>query len=298
MRTRLLSPATWVSLAVFAVGLSIGPAPRVFAQKGAQSPGDFYLSYVAAAEKMKSLKDLLPFVPADQAAMMSRMPKEFDKEMLEQVKKELVTNVKILKESPEKDGYLLEMEGTKKGTPGKVRGWAKIVKEGGAWKLAKDDWSGAAPPAPPKIPATVPDSGKAVGEFTVNGQTAKLLYAFATAEPDSFDKTKTAYRVILSDAPWNPKDYSQNDKVKAGTLHYVELSIGGKNQIYGTMLYHRAFKNNSMSSAGAGHTFEAEKLGPDVVAGRAYLEGPQSAAGEIFYYAATFRAPVAKSGGK
>jgi hypothetical protein len=61
--------------------------------------------------------------------------------------------------------------------------------------------------------------GKAVGELTVDGQTAKLLYATATAGPDSFDKTKTAYEVTLSDVPWNSKDYNQNDKVKAGTLH-------------------------------------------------------------------------------
>jgi hypothetical protein len=218
--------------------------------------------------------------------------------MLEGAKKELVTGVKVLKEYPYQDGYLIEAEGTRKAISKKVKGWAKIVQEGGAWKLAKDDWSGTPPPAPPKIPASVAEKGKAVGEFTVNGQTAKLLYAWASAGPDSFDKTKTGYRVVLSDVPWNPKDYNQNDKVKAGTLHYVELSMGGQNQIYGTMLHHRAFENGSMSSAGGGHTFEAEKFGPDIVAGRAYLEGPQSAGGQTFYYAATFRAPVEKAGGK
>ncbi|HKD11581.1 MAG TPA: hypothetical protein VKE50_05870 [Thermoanaerobaculia bacterium] len=278
-------------------GLGITLAASLWAQKPAQSPSEFYLSYVAAAEKMKSLKDILPYVPADQAAMMSKMPKEFDKEMQEAVKKELVTDVKIQKESPYQDGYLLQMTGTQKAASKKVTGWAKIIKENGSWKLAKDDWSGTPPPAPPKIPATVAESGKAVGEFTVNGQTAKLLYARAVAEPDSFDKTKTAYKVTLSDGPWNPKDYNQNDKVKAGTLHYVELSIGGKNQIYGTMLYHRGFASGGfMSSAGSGHTFEAEKMGPDVIAGRAYLEGPQSAGGQTFYYAATFRAPIEKPG--
>jgi len=278
------------------VGVGITLAASLWAQKPAQSPSDFYLSYVAAAEKMKSLKDILPYVPADQAAIMSKMPKEFEKEMLEAAKKELVTGVKIKKESPYQDGYLLEMTGTQKATSKNLTGWAKIIKENGSWKLAKDDWSGAPPPAPPKIPAAVAESGKAVGEFTVNGQSAKLLYAYATAGPDSFDKTKTEYKVTLSDVPWNPKDYGANDKVKAGTLHYVELSIGGKNQIYGTMLYHRGFENGFMSSAGAGHTFEAEKVGPDFIAGRAYLEGPQSAAGQTFYYAATFRAPIAKTG--
>ena len=295
MRTPFRLSALRICLSILCLGLSVWAARPLFAQKPAQSAGDFYLSYVAAVEKMKSMKDIAPFMPANQAAMMSKMPKEFEKEMLEAAKKELVTGVKVLKESPYQDGVLLELEGAKKASPGRVKGWAKIVKEGGQWKLEKDEWSGVPPPAPPKIPASVAEPGKAVGEFTVNGQTAQLLYARAVAEPDSFDKTKTAYRVTLSDAPWNPKDYNQLDKVKAGTLHYLDLSIGGKNRIYGTMLHHRAFKTGgSMSSAGAGHTFEAEKLGPDVVAGRAFLEGPQNAAGETFYYAATFRAKVEK----
>lgn len=281
-----------LAVAELAVAVALLVAPPLLAQKPAQKPGDFYLAYVAAAEKMKSLKDVLPYMPADQAAMMSKMPKDLEKELLASAKSELVTQVKIGKETPYKDGVLLEVEGMKQGK--KVKGWAQLVVEGGAWKLAKDDFSGTPPPAAPKIPATVRDAGKAEGEFTVNGQTAKLLYVRAVAEPDSFDKTKTAYRVTLSDQPWNPKDYNQMDKVKAGTLHYLELSIGGKNQIYGAMMHHRGFKNETMSSAGSGHTFEAEKMGPDVIAGRAYLEGPQDAMGEKFYYAATFRAAVEK----
>ena len=294
MRIRSGRSSLRVSAAILSVGLAAGLAPNLSAQKAGPGAGDTYLAYVAAAEKMKSIKDVLPYMPADQARMMGAIPREMEKEMLDDVKKELVTGVKVLKETPQKDGVLLELEGTKRATKQKVKGWAQMVQEGGAWKLARDDWSGVPPPAPPKIPASVSEKGKASGEFTVNGQTAKLLYARAVAEPDSFDKTKTAYRVTLSDQPWNPKEYNQTDKVKAGTLHYLELSIGGKNQIYGTMLHHRAFQNGFMSSAGAGHTFEAEKLGPDVVAGRAYLEGPKNAAGETFYYAATFRAPVEK----
>jgi hypothetical protein len=281
--------ASFFVVAVAAVSIAF----PLLAQK-TQSAGDFYLSYVAAAEKMKSLKELAPFVPKDQAAMMAKMPKDMDKEFLADVRKELVTGVKILKESPSKDGALLEMEGTRQATAKKVTGWAKITKEAGAWKLEKDDWSGVPPPAPPKIPATVAEPGKAVGEFTVQGQTAKLLYAYATAGPDTFDKTKTAYHVILSDIPWNPKEYNQLDRVKAGTLHYVELTIGSDKGINGTMLYHRGFKTETMSSAGAGHTFEPEKIGPDVIAGRAFLEGPQNPMGETFYYAATFRAAISK----
>jgi hypothetical protein len=280
------------------LGLGVVLALPLLAQKAAQTPGEFYLSYVAAAEKMKAFKDIAPYLPADQAAMMNKMPKEMEKEMLEEAKKELVTGVKVTKEWPYQDGFLISLEGTKKATGKKSTGWAKIVKEGGAWKLAKDDWSGAPPPAAPKIPASVSEMGKAVGELTVDGQTAKLLYATAIARPDSFDKTKTAYEVTLSDAPWNAKEYNQNDKVKAGTLHYLELTIGSDKRIDGTMMHHRAFKQGVMSSAGGEHNFDAEKIGPDVVAGRAYLSGPQKPMEETFYYAVTFRAPVQKAAGK
>ena len=285
------------SLRVGAVGLAIGVggllALCALAQK--TGAGDAYLAYIAAAEKMKSFQDVLPYMPADQAKMMSAVPKEMEKELLEEARKDVVTSVKVVRETPEKDGVLLELEGTKKATKQHVKGWAKMVQEGGAWKLARDDWSGVPPPAPPKIPAKIAEPGKAAGEFTVNGQTARLAYAYATAEEDHFEKGKTGYSVILSDQPWNPRDYNQLDKVKAGTLHYVELTIGAKGRIYGTMLHHRAFEHATMSSAGSGHEFEAEKIGPDVIAGRAYLEGPQKAAGETFYYAAAFRAPVEKA---
>ncbi len=283
------------AMAVLSVGAAIWLGRPLLAQKPAQTPSAFYLSFVAAAEKMTSLKDVLPFFPADQVAVLSTVPKESEKQMIEKAKQKLVTGVRILKESPYQDGFLLEMEGTQKSTPTRVRGWAKIIREGGAWKLAKDDWTGGPPPAAPKIPATVLESGRAVGEFTVNGKAAKLLYARATAGPDSFDKTKTEYHVTLSDAPWKPNDSSQSDKVKAGTLHWLELSIGETKQVYGTMLYHEGFENGFLSSAGSGPRFEAEKLGPDVVAGRVYLEAPRTAGSQTFYYAATFRAPVEKN---
>ena len=292
MRVHVLRVVARIAVVLVAIGLAL-PLP---AQKSGQSASEFYLSYLAAVEKMKSLKELVPFMPKDQAVLFAKIPKELEKDFLEQARKETITGAKVLKETPDKDGYLLEVEGTRKENKQKVTGWARIIREEGAFKLAKDDWSGNPPPAPPKIPASVTESGKAVGELTVNGQTAKLLYAYAYATPDSFDKTKTAYHVILSDVAWNPKDYNQNDHVKAGTLHYIELSIGSDKRIDGTMMYHRALKQGVMSSAGGQHKFDAEKIGPDFVAGRAYLEGPEDALGEKIYYAAAFRAPVDKTG--
>jgi hypothetical protein len=143
MLTRSRFSAIRIALSILSLGFGLWVARPLLAQKPAQTPGEFYLSYVAAAEKMKSLKDITPFMPADQAAMMSKLAKEPDQKMLEEIKKELVTSVKVLKETPNKDGVLLTMEGMRKAAPSKkLTGWAQIVKEGGQWKLERDDWSG------------------------------------------------------------------------------------------------------------------------------------------------------------
>ena len=53
---------------LFSLAVSVWfAAASLTAQKPAQKPADFYLAYVAAAEKMKSIKDVLPYMPADQA---------------------------------------------------------------------------------------------------------------------------------------------------------------------------------------------------------------------------------------
>jgi hypothetical protein len=71
MRVLLLRVITRLSVVLVAVGLAV----PLSAQKSGQSAGEFYLSYLAAAEKMKSLKELVPFMPKDQAAMFAKIPK-------------------------------------------------------------------------------------------------------------------------------------------------------------------------------------------------------------------------------
>jgi hypothetical protein len=169
---------------------------------------------------------------------------------------------------------------------------AFLVASGCAVALAASKPAGRAGPAPP-IPASVADSGRAVGTMTVNGSTVKLHYAWAQTNPDAFDQSKTSWDVILSDVPWNPRDDDQDARVEAGKLHYVELTIGPNDAVEGTMLYHRAFKQGFFGSAGRGHVFEREQTGADVIAGRAYVRDPEDEGGEKFSYAVTFRAPIA-----
>lgn len=281
-------------------------AAPLAAQDQKRSAGDTYLAYLEAGARMRSVKDLKPFLPRELGNMLAKIPKDVQAEMIKQSRAKQVFRVRIVKESRLGDAYILEVEGARNRRPRKgwvkmivadeipVKGWVKMIVEDGEFKVLKDDWSGASPPAAPKIPASVSDAGKAVGEFTVNGKTAPLKYAFARAVPYSFDRTKVAYEVILSDAPWNPKEYNQMDRVKAGTLHFVTVTIGPDKAVAGTMLNHRELEKGMLSSAGGQHKFEAEKLGPDTVSGRAYMESPEEGLGQTYYYAATFKAAVEK----
>src|SRR5262245_32599950 len=134
--------------------------------------------------------------------------------------------------------------------------------------------------------------GTATGQFTVNGKSVAFTSAVIRATPDSFDSSKTGYTLILSDVKGFPDKYGSLDKVTAGTLHYIQLSLGHDKSVYGAMLHHNAFKNQTVSNAGS-VKLEAEKYGPDVVAGKVSM-APKTFEGATYAFTATFRAPVEK----
>ena len=99
--------------------------------------------------------------------------------------------------------------------------------------------------------------------------------AVAKATADSFDPSKKGYTLVLSDVKGFPDKYGSLDKVTAGTLHYIELTLGNDKSVYGAMLHHSGFKNGQMSSAG-NIKLEVEKFGPDVLAGKVYTAAPRT----------------------
>jgi hypothetical protein len=135
-------------------------------------------------------------------------------------------------------------------------------------------------------------AGTATGQFTVNGKSVTFTSAVVRATPDSFDASKKGYTLILSDLKGFPDKYGSLDRVTAGTLHYIELSLGHDKRVYGAMLHHNAFRNQQVSSAG-GITLEAEQYGPDVVAGKVSM-APKTFDGATYQFTATFKAPVEK----
>ena len=136
-------------------------------------------------------------------------------------------------------------------------------------------------------------SGTVTGTFTVNGKTSTFVSAVVKATKDSFEPSKMGYTLVLSDVKGLPDKYGSLDKVTGGTLHFIEVTIGNDKSVYGAMLHHHGFKNDVLSSAGS-IKFEAEKSGPDVLAGKVFMAAPNQFEGATYQFTATFKAPVQK----
>ena len=135
-------------------------------------------------------------------------------------------------------------------------------------------------------------AGTATGQFIVNGKRVTFTSAVARVTADFFDPSKKGYSLVLSDVKGLPDKYGSLEKVTAGTLHYIELSLGHDKSVYGAMLHHSAFKNQTVSSAGS-IELEVEKFGPDILAGKVSM-APKTFDGATFQFTATFSAPIDK----
>ena len=140
--------------------------------------------------------------------------------------------------------------------------------------------------------------GTATGTFTVNGKAAKLAYAYATAEPDSTDKTKELVRVTLSDIKLTPKQlafpFGLQADMRAGKVHAVVAEIKASLQVLNTMLYDQAFKMDLVSMAGESNKFEGT-IDKKTVTGKLYRTGPGDSSGVKYDFSATFTAPIQRA---
>jgi hypothetical protein len=140
--------------------------------------------------------------------------------------------------------------------------------------------------------------GTATGTFTVNGKAAKLAYAYATAEPDSVDKTKDIVRVTLSDVKLTPAQlafpFGLQADMKAGKVHAVVAEIKASLQVLNTMLYDQAFKMDLVSMAGVTNKFDGT-IDKKTVAGKLYRSAPGDSNGVKYDFSATFTAPIQRA---
>ncbi|MEO8431181.1 MAG: hypothetical protein ABI592_06690 [Acidobacteriota bacterium] len=282
----------WFAVVLGAITFGAAPDPTTTpgpADSQKKTPSGFYLTYVAAAGQAKTVKDLEPFLSAKSIAAIG--PKR-GREALDELRHPDVTDVRVVNQTPDREGsYVLELEGTRRDDGLRLKGWARIVRERGTWRLEKDDWASPRPPSAPRIPGTVSVWGGATGELTVGAETAKLAHSWAREIPELTEKSRTGYWVLISDVPWKPADGDPAALAKSGALHAIELTIAPDMRLKETKLHDRGFEGAMLRPADAGR-FEREQVGPDIVAGRVFIEAPETANGKTYYYAVTFRAPV------
>ena len=279
---------------VLALLLAAGAATAASAPPNpppARSAGETYLTYLDVCGSLTNLSELKPYLPKAMGDVLVQIPRDMQGQMISQSRKKAVSRVKVVSERKLGESTILDLEGRRGELT--VHGWAKMIVEDGHFKVAKDDWTGTPAPAPPKIPPSVGE-GKAAGEFTVEGQTARLQYASARELPDSADPSRKGYEVTLSDLPWDPGEPDVLGKVRAGTLHFVQLSISADRRATGVTLDHSGFIPEAIRVMLVTPVLELDRFGPDVVSGKAYVETFEESRGQKYYFAATFRARVEK----
>ena len=126
-------------LAVFAfVGVGAGVGAQAPASETASQ---FYMRYLDAFAKAKRIEDVLPLMSAElnkevQSTPAAERPKMF--EFLKMVSG-MNTGPKVTKEDRTVSGATLTVEATDMEKK-RVTGTITVVREGGAWKLAKESW--------------------------------------------------------------------------------------------------------------------------------------------------------------
>jgi len=271
--------------AVAGAAASPSPAP-------ARSAGETYLTYLDVCASLSNLTELKPYLPRAMGEVLGRIPRDMQAQMISQSRKKSVSRVKVLAERRLGGSTILDLEGHRGELT--IHGWAKMIVEDGQFKVARDDWNGSPAPALPKIPASVAP-GKAAGEFTVEGKTSKLQYAYAREQPDSTDPSKKGYEVTVSDVPWNPNEPDLLRRVRAGTIHFIQFAISAEKRATGVTLNNDGFDPEAIRVVLIQPVFELDKFGPDIVSGKAWMETFEESRGQTYYFSATFRALVEKS---
>jgi hypothetical protein len=139
MSMRYASLLTW-SLWLLVAALL---APAVEAQApAAKTATQFYMEYRAAFDKAKKVEELFPYLSADHRKEIEATPAAERPKMFQFLKMiSAMTNVKVIREDRSSTGATLTAEGVADGK--KQTGKIEIIREGTAWKVGKENWSGS-----------------------------------------------------------------------------------------------------------------------------------------------------------
>ena len=128
-------------LAAIVVLIAVGVSLAAAQQPANQTASEFYTAYRAAFDKAKKIEELTPYMSKSMKADVEKTPASERPMMFEMIKEmSKMSNVKIVKETKTPDGVTLSVEAVGPDR-GKMTGKIDIVKEGGAWKMAKESWS-------------------------------------------------------------------------------------------------------------------------------------------------------------
>jgi hypothetical protein len=128
---------------VVALALVAGFGANLFAQGDEKAVTDFFMKYRAAYEKSKAVDEILPFWSKARVAEVEKTPKADRGKMFEMMKAfDDASGFKVTKATKVSDTeYSLAVAGTNSEKK-PVTGTVSIVKEGGAWKVGKEDYKG------------------------------------------------------------------------------------------------------------------------------------------------------------
>jgi hypothetical protein len=139
--------------------------------------------------------------------------------------------------------------------------------------------------------------GSASGSLTVNGDTAALRYAYASAQKGFFDKNTEDIRILLSDVeltePVRNDTFALARLARAGTLHAVEVIVDASGEPLTGTIFVNAF--NGMLSVSGVHRFANDALTRTRVACRLSMDAPGSLDRVTYRYEATFAAAIPRS---
>ena len=145
--------------------------------------------------------------------------------------------------------------------------------------------------------AVLAADGAAEGMLTVNGTTFPLKYAYASAKPGFFDKTKEDIHVLLSEVPLSDEQRADVFEIihlaRDGKAHVVEVVLDAEQRPIAGSFFTLPFEG--MVSATGMHVFEQKAFEHKRIAGRLYTDGARTFQDITYEYAATFSALIPRS---
>jgi hypothetical protein len=147
-------------------------------------------------------------------------------------------------------------------------------------------------------PRAAAAEGKAEGKLTVAGKSTDVKYAYASAGPGFFDKTKEDVTVIVSDVPLDAKaledEFERIHMADAGKLHAFEITFDADAKPISTSFRHKGFTKASPSGLSSEDVFEKKTFDAKTVEGRYKSAKPHDFFGTTYAFDVSFRAEVTR----